>query len=122
MSSNAPPTGNANSVIETLGDYTSSGCAIATPFRCSQLEYLDCRALPYTSYSALFDQACSTQLQHISNIATQHYMGKCLSPTLPYSCGDGSCVASLDACATCTYFCKTVERCMSSKADCDALD
>lgn len=34
---------------------TNEGCPIETPFRCSQVSYADCKALPYTSYESLFD-------------------------------------------------------------------
>jgi len=96
-------------------------CPPSVPFRCSKLDFTDCRALPYTSYASLFDKACSTELEHISNIAEQHYMNACVNSITPFACGDGSCVATPGQCKTC-HFCAALGQCVASKSDCLAMD
>ena len=102
-------------------DKTDLGCPFSTPFRCSYLDYGDCKALPYTSYPSLYDSACTTQLQTLKNIIAEYLMNECVSAVTPYSCADGSCVAEADSCPTCSMFCQDSRMCVASAADCTAL-
>ena len=49
-------------------------------------------------------------------------MNRCVSPANPFSCGDGSCSTSASDCKTCSYFCRSIEQCVASRADCDMMD
>ena len=103
-------------------DKTEVGCPFATPFRCSNLNYQDCKALPYTSYASLYSQACETSLQTFAFISSDYLLNSCVSSVTPFACGDGSCVASTGDCAsTCSFFCQYQGKCVSSEADCTAL-
>ena len=86
-------------------DKTDVGCPVSTPFRCLNLDYTDCKELPYTSYPSLYDKACQTSLQTLNNIKNKYLLNECVSAATPFSCGDGSCVTIDGKCPTCSYFC-----------------
>lgn len=100
-------------VLEPIMNH--QGCTSQKPFRCSYYDINTCHVLPFATDLSLSEETCAATTQ---SLVGQYPINRCSSSLTPYSCADSSCVASVDSCRSCLFFCLQSMSCAASSSEC----